>query len=184
MSESAFESRRVVRAYRQTIEAPPDVVFPLLCPVREADWLDGWAYTMVYSASGLVEDGAVFTTANPGEEDTVWIVTRHDRGAGLVEFTRFTPGSRTCVLRIAVSQYGDARSHVDVSFAYTSIARSGNEFLGEWTENAFLAALVFWEKSMNHFLATGQTLRKLETEGKSTIAGMNPSPAPEIADNR
>jgi len=160
VSDNAFESRRVVRAYRQTIEAPPDVVFPLLCPVREVEWLDGWAFTMVYSASGLAEEGAVFTTSSAGEEDTVWIVTRHDRPAGLVEFTRFTPGSRTCVLRIAVSQYDDARSHVDVSYAYTSIAAPGNAFLDEWTEEAFRAAVVFWEKSMNHFLKTGDRLSR------------------------
>ena len=107
MSGSAIERQRVVRSYRQTIEAPPDAVFPLLCPVREAEWLDGWAFTMLYSASGLVEDGAVFSTSSPGEGDTMWVVTRHDRAARRVEFTRFTPGSRTCVLRIAVSPCGD-----------------------------------------------------------------------------
>jgi hypothetical protein len=150
----------VVRAYRQTIEASPDVVFPLLCPVREAEWLDGWAFTMIYSASGLVEEGAVFTTASPGEEDTVWVVTRHDRAARVVEFTRFTPGSRTCHLRIAVSPDGGARSHVDVRYAYTSIRPRGDQFLEAWTEDAFLEAMVFWEKSMNYFLKTGARLSR------------------------
>jgi len=160
VSADVFESRRVVRSYRQTIEATPDVVFPLLCPVREVEWLDGWAYTMIHSTSGLAEDGAVFTTSNPGEADTVWVVTRHDRTAGLVEFTRFTPESRTCVLRIAVSKGGDAQSHVDISYAYTSIAPAGNAFLATWTEEAFLDLMVFWEKSMNHFLKTGGRLSR------------------------
>ncbi len=165
MSGIAIDAKRVVRAYRQTIDATPDVVFPLLCPVREAEWLDGWEYTMVYSASGLIEDGAVFTTSNPGEEDTVWVVTRHDRGSRAVEFTRFTPGSRTCVLKIAVSPCGDARSHVDVSYAYTSIAPAGNEFLDGWTEDAFLGNVIFWEKSMNHFLKTGGRLSRAAGAG-------------------
>jgi hypothetical protein len=115
MSNSAFQPRRVVRTYRQTIEARPDAVFPLLCPVREAEWLDGWHYRMISSASGLVESGAVFSTSNPGEEDTVWIVTRHDPTAHRVEFARFTPNSRTCFQTIAVSPLGEDRSHVDVS---------------------------------------------------------------------
>jgi hypothetical protein len=158
VSGSAFGTKRMVRTYRQTIDAPPDVVFPLLCPVRETEWLDGWEYTMIYSVSGLVEEGAVFTTSNPGEEDTVWIVTCHDRGARLVEFARFTPGSKTCVLRIAVAPCGDARSHVDVSYTYTSTTPLGNAFLDGWTEQAFLGAVVFWEQSMNHFLKTGDRL--------------------------
>lgn len=160
MSRTTFATKRMVRTYRQAIDGPPDVVFPLLCPVREVEWLDGWEYTMTYSASGLVEEGAVFTTSKPGEEDTVWIVTRHDRAARLVEFARFTPGSRTCVLRIAVAPCGDTRSHVDVSYAYTSVAPPGNEFLDGWTEEAFLDAVVFWEQSMNHFLKTGGRLSR------------------------
>ena len=98
-----LQARRVVKAYRQTIEGTPERVFPLLCPVREVEWLDGWAYRMVHSVSGLVEPGAVFTTSAPGEADTVWVVSRHDPSLGIVEFCRFTAESRTCLLRIAVS---------------------------------------------------------------------------------
>jgi hypothetical protein len=158
MSECTFRAKRMVRTYRQTIDAKPDVVFPLLCPVREAEWLDGWEYAMIYSVSGLVEEGSVFSTTNPGEEDTVWVVTRHDPAARLVEFTRFTPRSRTCLLRIAVEPYGEERSHVDVSYAYTSIAPSGNQFLESWSERSFLDSVVFWERSMNHFLKTRSRL--------------------------
>lgn len=77
-------------------------VFPLLCPVREAEWLDGWRYTMIYSQSGLVEEGAVFRTPHEGEPDTVWVVTHHDPVHRRVEFTRFTHQSRVCVLKIGV----------------------------------------------------------------------------------
>ena len=74
MASIAFVPQRITRTYRQTINAPPEKVFPLLCPVREAEWLDGWCYNMTYSASGLVEKGAVFSTPAEGEADTVWIV--------------------------------------------------------------------------------------------------------------
>ena len=78
MENLEFKSQKITREYRQTINATPEKVFPLLCPVREADWLDGWQYSMIYSESGLVEEGAVFSTPCEGEEDTVWIVTKHD----------------------------------------------------------------------------------------------------------
>ncbi len=162
MTETAFEATRIVKTFRQTIDSPPDVVFPLLCPVREAEWLDGWEYTMIYSVSGLVEEGAVFSTANRGEEITVWVVTRHDRTQRLVEFTRFTTRSRTCVLKIAVEAFGAERSHVDISYAYTSIAPDGNRFLEAWSDESFLDAVTFWERSMNHFLKTGSKLHRAD----------------------
>lgn len=159
MKTAGVETQRVVRVYGQTIEARPEVVFPLLCPVREVEWLDGFAFTMVYSASGLVEEGAVFTTANAGEPDTVWMVSRHDAKARVVEFARFTPGSRTCLLRITVEPCPASRSFVDVSYAYTSLGSPGRKFLDEWTEEAFTQAMQFWERSMNHFLKTGMKLQ-------------------------
>lgn len=160
MDKPSFTAKRTTRVYRQTINATPEKVFPLLCPVREAVWLDGWCYSMIYSKSGLVEEGAVFSTPGTGEEDTVWIVTRHDPKTYEVDFARFTPRSRTCVLRIAVKSTGENRSSVDVSYAYTGIAPAGNDFIDQFTEEAFLGAVTFWEKSMNHFLKTGQRLKK------------------------
>lgn len=159
MPATTIESRRVVRTYRQTIDASPETVFPLLCPVREVEWLDGWEFKMLYSASGFIEEGAVFTTSFD-EPETVWLVTRHDSSAGMVEFARVTPQSRTCLLKLAVTPDGDHRTHVDVSYAYTSLGHAGDGFLESWTKEAFLDDVKFWEKSMNHFLKTGERLSR------------------------
>ena len=159
-NEETHRGKRVERSYRQTIEADADAVFPLLCPVRETEWLDGWDYRMVYSASGFAERGAVFSTSSPGEEDTVWIVTRHDAAERRVDFARFTPGCKTCLLSIAVTPVAASRCHVDITYAYTSIAPVGDAFLTEWTEEAFLRLMIFWERSMNHFLTVGGRLAR------------------------
>lgn len=160
MKNSEFRPQRIVREYRQTINALPAEVFPLLCPVREAEWLDGWRYNMIYSESGLVEEGAVFSTPSEGEADTVWIVTKHDAKTHVVEFARFTHNSRTCFLKIAVKPKDGRRSFVDVSYTYTGIAPAGNDFIDNFSEEIFLEAVAFWEKSMNYFLDTGQKLIK------------------------
>jgi hypothetical protein len=160
MDRPKFEAKRIERTYRQTINATPGKVFPLLCPMREAEWLDGWQYSMIYSESGLVEEGAVFSTPYEGEEDTVWIVTKHDPKKHEVAFARFTHNSRTCELRIAVKHKAENSSYVDVSYTYTSITPAGNDFIDNFTEEAFLEAVTFWEKSMNYFLETGERLKK------------------------
>lgn len=153
-----FIAKRITRRHCQTINASPDEVFPLLCPVREADWLDGWQYTMLFSQSGLVEEGAAFRTPGDGEEDTVWVVTRHDVALRAVEFTRFTPGSRVCVLRIGVTPHDQGRSLVDIAYTYTATTAAGNAFVDGFTEETFLGAVTFWETSMNHWLETGERL--------------------------
>ncbi len=160
MDKSSFTAQRITRTYGQTINATPERVFPLLCPVREAEWLDGWQYTMIYSKSGVIEEGAVFSTPHPGEEDTVWIVTRHDPRKREVEFTRFTPASRICVLQIAVRAKDEDKSLVDISYTYTATAPAGNAFIQSLTEEAFVGAMKFWEKSVNYYLETGKKLIK------------------------
>ena len=157
---SGFKAKRITRSYQQTINAPPEAVFPLLCPVREAEWLDGWEYETIHSESGLAEEGCVFSTPGDGEEDTVWVISRYDRENYLIDFTRFTPSSRTCVLTIAVTSKDDDTSNVDISYTYTGITADGNAWIDNFTEDAFLDAVKFWERSMNHFLETGGKLER------------------------
>jgi len=154
--DSWFTAKRIIRNYRQAINALPGVVFPLFCPVREAEWLDGWKYEMIHSNSGLAEEGCVFSTPGDGEGDTVWVISRYDQENCLIEFTRFTPGSRTCVLKIAVTLKGDEDSNVDISYTYTGLIADGNTWIDNFTEDTFLDAVKFWERSMNHFLETGE----------------------------
>ena len=53
---------RATHTYRQRLSASPGKVFPLLCPVREAEWADGWLPELVISSSGVAERDCVFIT--------------------------------------------------------------------------------------------------------------------------
>jgi hypothetical protein len=161
MSEIAerFVAGRVTHSYRQEIDAGPDEVFPLLCPVRERDWLHGWDCEMVYSESGYAEEGAVFTTrGEAGEADTIWLITRRDEQTHTIQFARITPDSRAVKLDIAVTGDGAGRSHVDIRYQFTALNETGNRFTHGYTEEKFLRVMRFWERSMNHYLATGRML--------------------------
>lgn len=160
MDGSDFKAKHVTKEYCQTIYASPDKVFPLLCPVREAEWLDGWRYTMIYSQSGLVEEGAVFSTPHDGEPDTVWVVTKHDQSNLRIEFTRFTSQSRICVLKIGVRPHVDSGSYVDIAYTYTGLSPAGNKFIDELTDDGFCADMKHWENAVNHFLRTGEQLKR------------------------
>jgi hypothetical protein len=152
-----FQAERVVRTYTQTINATPDVIFPLLCPVRESEWLDGWKYTMLFSSSGVAEPGAVFSTPQEGEPDTIWIVTKHDPQEHEVEFARVTPESRATFIRIKVIPAASNSSYVAIEYAHTALTPEGIAFVRGYSEDEFLNMVQTWERSMNHYLETNRT---------------------------
>jgi len=160
MDGSDFKAGHLTKEYCQTIYGSPDKVFPLLCPVREAEWLDGWRDTMIYSQSGLVEEGAVFSTPHEGEPDTVWVVTKHDLLNLHVQFTRFTHQSRVCILDIGVRLRDERSSYVDITYTYTGISPAGNKFISKLTDEIFRADMKHWENAINHFLKTGEQLKR------------------------
>ena len=45
---------------KQIWSASPEKIFPLLCPVREMDWIPEWAPKLVISDSGVMEPGCIF----------------------------------------------------------------------------------------------------------------------------
>jgi polyketide cyclase/dehydrase/lipid transport protein len=156
-----IDSGRTVRSYTQRIQAPPDRVFPLLCPVREAEWLAGWSegLEMVHSDSGRAEDGCVFITHPPGRPATVWMITRHDPAARVVEFVRVTAELLATRLRIAVAGEGEGASSVHITYTFTPLGATGRAFLREnHSEDAFRGDMAWWEDSMNHWLRCGETL--------------------------
>lgn len=74
---------RVTRTWTQRLIGTPEEVFPLLCPVREADWIQGWDPIVVVSETGIAEADCVFTTA-AAPTDSVWYITRHEPSNGFV----------------------------------------------------------------------------------------------------
>ena len=157
-----FKAKRIELSYNQTINAAAETVFPLLCPVRESEWLDGWNYEMIYSESGMTEAGAVFSTTHIGEEDTIWVITLYDIFNHRIHFTRFTPGIKVCVIEIEVKNNQDSSSRIHIVYTYTAISRAGNQFIDNFDKNSFIESVRFWEASMNYFLETGQQLARKE----------------------
>jgi len=156
---SQFKAVRVVRNYTQTINAAPDIVFPLLCPVKEAAWLDDWNYKMFYSESGYAEENCVFASLEPGEDDTIWMVTKRDTVAHEIEFVYFIPNIRVTRLLISVKAEPGSKSSVHITYIHTPISESGNMYIVKHiSEEAFARQMKHWEDSMNYYLETGRML--------------------------
>ncbi len=119
---------RVRRSYVQQLVAPPAAVFPLLCPVREADWIEGWDPLAVWSASGVAEVDCVFTTAAPagGTHAAIWYVTRHEPESGFVEMLKITPGVTACRLTIELRP-APSGCEATITYTHTSLGPAGDD---------------------------------------------------------
>ena len=154
----AFKAKRATRKYIQTINADPSVVHALICPVREAEWLDGWDYDLIFSTSGLAEAGCVFVSRSAGEKETIWLITKRDDRNHETEFVRITPGSRTACLTVRIEDAGNHTSRVHIAYTFTALTEEGNNFVENFTEENFVNDMKFWEATMNHYLKTGEAL--------------------------
>lgn len=148
--------KRVTRTYTQSLIARPEAVFPLLCPVREADWIVGWDPLLVLSESGLAESDCVFIT--PGEPaEAIWYVTRYEPGPGYVEMVRITPGVTACRLSIRLRR-ANSGSEATVTYSHTSLGPAGDALVDAFTEAHYVAFMQDWEARINHYLQHGSPL--------------------------
>jgi hypothetical protein len=160
---TAFKANRIVHEFTQTNPAAPDEVFPLLCPVREADWLPGWKYRLIYSDSGVAELGCVFTTpSRPGSAaqrqvaaETTWIVTDYDPAGFRVAYLWINPGIIITELRIQLTPAEHKMTRTHIRYRYTGLSSEGNRELEQYTQQWFEANMKNWETTINHYLRTG-----------------------------
>jgi len=145
---------RVRRSFTQHLSAPAAAVFELLCPVREAEWVNDWKPKLVLSESGFAEPGCIFIT--PGiPEDALWLVTDYDTKACQLEIIKMIPGVVVGRISISLTKDGDDACYAEITYAYTSISDHGDRALEEFTDDHFKSFMEIWEKELNHFLSTG-----------------------------
>jgi hypothetical protein len=148
---------RATRTYTQSLAAPPNTVFPLLCPVREADWIQGWDPPLVVSASGVAEPDCVFiTSAQPS--DAIWYITRHEPVEGFVEMLKITPSVTACRLTIQLRPRVGG-SEAEITYSHTSLGPRGDEFVASFTDEFYRRFMQDWEARVNHYLRYGTALR-------------------------
>jgi len=149
--------RRVSHTYEQMIEAPPERIFPLYCPVREVDWVAGWDPSTVYSSSGVVEEDCVFVTRTR-EGEAVWVVTAYDAEAHHLEVLKVTPEVTVCRIVIDLEEIEPGRTKAVITYTKISLGQRGDRILERFTAQFYESFMVRWETAMNHYLKTGERL--------------------------
>lgn len=144
---------RVRHTYTQQLDGTPAEIFPLLCPVREVEWVAGWLPGVVYSRSGMAEQDCVFTTAE-GEREAIWTILEHDPASRVVEMLKVTPGYLVTRLRITLTPRAPGGTAAAVTYTYTALGPDGARYVAERTGAAYEDFMRTWEASLNRYLRT------------------------------
>lgn len=148
--------KRIILEYRTDMKAVPEEIFPLLCPVREYDWIPQWHCDMLYSETGVAELGCVFATDfGDGYGRETWVVCQY-APPGKIGFIR-TGTHRTTRYEIYLQQKGSATS-LSWKQEITALDAQGNTLVGEHTEERFRALMIPLNRMLAHYLHTGKRL--------------------------
>ncbi len=145
------EPVRVERSYTQKLIGKPDAIFPLLCPVREAEWAEGWDPLSVFTKSGFAERDCVFTTGDQ-DPDSIWIITKFDLNDHWLEIVKVTPGMTVGRIRIKLDENDTGGTDAEVCYMYTAISSEGENFVRDYSEEFFTKFMELTESALNDFL--------------------------------
>ena len=140
------------------IDAPVEKVFPLLCPVREYEWIDGWSCELLHSESGFAEKGAIFTTGFRTEGFSIWTVSRYEPDRA-IEFVVVFPESHVMTVAIALEPIDGSQTRLTWDCAYTSLIEH-SPFVDSVNQDAFDRHQAFFDRALEHYCKTGRMLRR------------------------
>ena len=154
--KQTLKGERAVFKGKQNYSFPPEDVFPMLCPVREYEYLPPWECDIVYLDSGLAERGGVFTTLPHGEGDQkdVWVISRHDKNQA-IEFVRVN-GLRSILYRFELQGTETGGTVVNWEQIITGLTEEGNRHVETLKQSDFTAMLAHMEELLQHYLATSK----------------------------
>lgn len=144
-----IRAKRHVTEYTGQLSAAPETVFPLLCPVREYEWLENWASEVVYSVSGVAEENCVFKTGG----GSTWNVNRYEPPK-LIDFTVISP-EQVCRLIITLERTSAGGSKVTWKRMFTGLNEAGNSKIDFWSPDRDRKLM----EQIDYFLKTGKMMR-------------------------
>lgn len=164
MTEPQRKPKQTIKGIRavfngsQSYTSPPEEVFPMLCPVREYEYIPPWECDIVYLQSGIAEQGGVFTTNVPrdGNQKDVWVISRYDTNRA-IEFVRVS-GLRSMIYRIDLQGTQIGGTVVNWEQIITGLTEEGNRYVEALTQSDFTAMLAQMQEWLQSHLDTREVV--------------------------
>jgi len=148
--------KRKIQEFSGTFETTPEIIFPLLCPAREADWIPGWDSELIYTKSGYAENKCVFRTtkSNPAGEG-LWTFT----GFKLNEYIEFVRFQLDMLLhcKISLTQNKDGTTTATWKTISTALSEKGNKEIEKMSDDKQHNPIIH---VMGYYLKNGKMISK------------------------
>ena len=149
---------RTIKSYAMRLNSVPNVIFPLLCPVREYDWIETWRCEMIYTKSGFAELDCVFKTKFPNEDaEETWVVSKYEYPHE-IEFVRVN-SFRSIRYSIKLVSLDSGLTQATWQQIITGLNNAGDNFVADYKDEAYENLMKKLENMINHFLNTGEMLK-------------------------
>lgn len=151
---NTMSGKRILRSFSTNLPKSPETVFPLLCPVREYDWIPVWKCEVVYTESGFAELGCVFTTDfkdHSGPE--TWVVCAYEKNR-LIGFIKIGQHATTRYnVSLEPSQTG---SLIKWEQEITSLDTQGDLLVDNITERVYEEKMTHVNEWLKYYLLHGE----------------------------
>jgi hypothetical protein len=165
--QQTFKSKRKRVEFSGTWNTTVNEVFPLLCPVREADWIVGWDCDLIYTESGYAEKDCIFKTnkSNPSG-DGIWIMAGYETN----HYIELVQVQTDVILhaRVSLKDNRDGTVTGTWSVLYTGLTPEGNQQIDKLGETHVQGGTLI--KMIEHYLDRGKTINPLSL-ATGTVAG-------------
>lgn len=159
---------RSVSSYSTFLNAAPERVFPLLCPVREYEWIEWWRGEMVYSDSGVAEKDCVFTsTVFEAIGPETWTCSHYDPPSR-IEYVRMS--DRTVIRLELILEPAGPGTRLKGALVVTAVNEAGEEILKDFNESTARKHFTPGFLMLDHYLTTGTMLP--QQQAMDMAAGM------------
>lgn len=152
--------KKLIRSYQQILEGSKVEIFPLLCPVREKEWLKDWEYNMIYSESGYAEKGCIFETSNIYGKYN-WIITKHAIETFEIQFVKTMKEKLVVIIDINLEESDKDTTICNIQYTFIALNDDVLDYMHK--ENSvenFNTHMKKWEDSLNYYLKYGEMLMK------------------------
>ncbi len=146
------------RTHAFTVRLPLANAFTLFEPVGEKTWAEGFDPVFATPESARLGPDSVFTleTSRHGTKlQTIWLITKYDRPAGLIEYRAIYPGMRIARITVQCRTVRESETGVEVTYHYTGLSEEGDRYIAAMTEEKFGPYIEEWAAAIRAYLARG-----------------------------
>ena len=148
---------RARKSHTVRIHAPADRILPLLCPVREDEWLPGWkgGYELIYSESGFNEKGCVFRLHDSFGTEAIWTCIKFDESVHDVVFHICVRDMMVYRFSIRLIENETETTDAVFDYIYTAVSEKGNEWIDNHTDEAVREDVKYLGRLLDYYLEIG-----------------------------